>query len=433
MHEPNRDVVLEKSPITFTTNGKSVNVKAKLLLRLLPKPSFVIEIDDLPLDVTMELGKPYHVSLENGNEIEASCISWIFHSSESGTTSKCVLKPQGGCTLLQSDNPLQSVEFSLLNFPKFNGRQDEVLKTVDGNEVKRRRNGTVLLASAPWEISISALPELDEYEKKLNAEGGYAITHKGRLTRSDGKTFSAKEAEDVLTHTLRLFLSFARGAFCAIVGIVGRDYNGNEAWKLSGSPIVDPWSTGRQSWFDTMHGHVLTEVFEGFYAKLNDTNMGEKIERGLHWYLLGNRGTGFSDADTVLVQAALEYISHVQSSRIGRGSTASESIKNALDDFGICADVPESCQKLKRFVEEHNELKHGPHALTELRNDMIHAQQKYGIVPSGVYFEAKNLGLWYVEMMLLREFGYNGLYGNRLKVGRWVGEVEPVPWAQDRE
>ena len=180
-----------------------------------------------------------------------------------------------------------------------------------------------------------------------------------------------------------------------------------------------------------MHGHVLAEVFEGFYARLNDTNMGEKIERGLHWYLLGNRGTGFSDADTVLVQAALEYLAYVQLRDDDRRRKSSDTIKKALVNSGICVDIPNSCHNLFNFAEEH-ELKHGPHALTELRNDMIHAQQKYGIIPSGVYFEAKNLGLWYVEMLLLRFFNYNGVYSNRL-VPRWVGEVEAVPWAQDRE
>ena len=432
MHEPNRQIVLEQLPVTFTANGKSVNVQAKLLLRLLPKPSFVIEIDDLPLDVTMDLDRPYHVSLENGNEIEVFCISWNFQSSESGTTSKCVLKPKGGCTLLQSGNPLQSVEFSLLNFPKFYGRQDRVLKTVDGNEVRRRRNGTVLLASPPWEISISALPELDDYEKKLNAEGGFAITHNGRLTRSDGKTFSAEEAEGLLTHKLRLFLSFARGAFCALVDITGKDKLGVETWKLCGSPIVAPWSIGRQSWFDTNNGQTLSEVFAGFCVCLNDERNGEEIERGLHWYLVGNQGIGFSDADTVLVQAALEYLAHVKPKSNKRRRNASETIKDALVEMGICVDIPESCPKLKAFAQNHG-LDHGPHALTELRNDMVHVRQKYGDIPSGVHFQAKNLGLWYVEMMLLKHTGFNGMYGNRLYTERWVGEVEPVPWAQERE
>ena len=164
---------------------------------------------------------------------------------------------------------------------------------------------------------------------------------------------------------------------------------------------------------------------------MNDTNMGKKIERGLHWYLLGNRGTGFSDADTVLVQAALEYLAYVQLRDDERGRKSSDTIKNALVNLGICVDIPKDCQKLYNFAEEH-ELKHGPHALTELRNDMVHARQRYDTVPSGVHYEAKNLGLWYVEMILLRFFKYRGVYSNRL-VERWVGEVEHVPWAQDRE
>jgi len=44
-----------------------------------------------------------------------------------------------------------------------------------------------------------------------------------------------------------------------------------------------------------------------------------------------------------------------------------------------------------------------------------------------VYYDAWNLGLWYLEMSMLAICGYSGSYGNRLK-RRWVGEIEKVPW-----
>ena len=50
------------------------------------------------------------------------------------------------------------------------------------------------------------------------------------------------------------------------------------------------------------------------------------------------------------------------------------------------------------------------------------------------YLEARDLGQWYVELLLLTLFGYEGQYANRLAYkyeGRWEPEI--VPWAQSVE
>ena len=432
MHTPNNQVFLDEMTVEFTANGKPVKAQAQLILRMLPKPSFVIELDDLPADIATDFVTPFLITLDNGSEIEVVCITWDTQSNDSVTKNKCVLTPtKGNLNLFRTFEPMHYLEFKILNFPMFFKGHDKRFEAIDDKGKRLRLLGAFRLEPNPWLIEVCAVPDLEEINKRLKSDGGYAVTHLGILVRSDGKPFSVEEVEILIFHTLRLFLSFARGSFCGVVDVVGRNRRGQVIWKHCGSPIVDLWTTGRQSWFDTMHGHVLSEVFEGFHASLNDTNMGVKIERGLHWYLLGNRGTGFSDADTVLVQAALEYLAYVQLKDDKRGRKASDIIKNALVNLGICVDIPSSCQKLYNFAEEHD-WRHGPHALTELRNDMVHARQRYETVPSGVHYEAKNLGLWYVEMILLRFFNYSGVYSNRL-VPRWVGEVVPVPWAQEKE
>ena len=56
---------------------------------------------------------------------------------------------------------------------------------------------------------------------------------------------------------------------------------------------------------------------------------------------------------------------------------------------------------------------------------------KFEMPPGDIYFQARKLGLWYVELMLLNRFGYAGQYGNRL-AQEWQGQVERVPWAVER-
>ena len=46
------------------------------------------------------------------------------------------------------------------------------------------------------------------------------------------------------------------------------------------------------------------------------------------------------------------------------------------------------------------------------------------------YFEARDLGQWYVELLLLKLFDYDGKYANRLTYNyeqHWT--PENVPWA----
>ena len=52
-----------------------------------------------------------------------------------------------------------------------------------------------------------------------------------------------------------------------------------------------------------------------------------------------------------------------------------------------------------------------------------------GILPIGAYRQARELGLWYTELLLLDLFGYGGRYSNRL-TREWVGDVEIAPWAE---
>ena len=46
-------------------------------------------------------------------------------------------------------------------------------------------------------------------------------------------------------------------------------------------------------------------------------------------------------------------------------------------------------------------------------------------ISSRAYYEAWNLGQWYLELMFLSRFNSRGDFGNRL-TQKWVGEVEPL-------
>jgi hypothetical protein len=86
----------------------------------------------------------------------------------------------------------------------------------------------------------------------------------------------------------------------------------------------------------------------------------------------------------------------------------------------------------------NQEYKNDPKAITYLRNGIIHPSRKYTKrlrdTEDKIKLQALSLGIWYVEMILLRLFDYKGHYANRLWRFRnnsfrdGGGFLQQVPW-----
>ena len=225
---------------------------------------------------------------------------------------------------------------------------------------------------------------------------------------------------------LRLFLSFARGANCGLTLVVGMNDKDQRVWETWSASRPSPWS-GERSWFDHNHGMTLAELFPGFYRRLLEAPAHHPLTMALHWYLLSNE-TRSLEGSIVLTQAALERLS--QELVDARGDRKEGVwIADALNEAGIPVMVPSELQKLKELANSMT-FRHGPHTLVMMRNNLIHSQMTFETPRGDIYFQARELGLWYVELLLLRIFDYRGNHGNRLSQ-EWPGEVELVPWAVD--
>ena len=89
-------------------------------------------------------------------------------------------------------------------------------------------------------------------------------------------------------------------------------------------------------------------------------------------------------------------------------------IARSFEGTEIASGIPEQCQELLR-LSRSSALTHGPHALVAIRNDLVHSDPKLGPISADTYAEARNLGQWYIELLLLHLFGYSGRYYNRLR------------------
>jgi len=269
-----------------------------------------------------------------------------------------------------------------------------------GTRRSTEQNGTAIhaiehvdLECDEWKIELKSLLSTREDIKKLKQEGGYRLTHIGGFQGPDQTTFIGRDADGCL-HALRFFLSFAKGGWCEPICAVGFDASGNRVWESWSSPR-DPWQNPL-SWFDPHNGSQLATLFPGFMNRwTNNDDWREALHEVIYWYLNAN----------------------------------SDKFRLLFSSLGIPLDIPAETPTLRSLASpgKMNWLD-APHSLTEIRNSLVHPEHKRRGQFGNAYYEAWNLGLWYLEMGILAICGYSGTYRNRLKQ-RWVGQTENVPWS----
>ena len=411
VHKANHPIILAETQIV-DIDGQSVQTPVRAVLRLSPRLGLNIESDDLPPLIFKK--ERFRISLENGARIEVIVGSYNLGGRIKGTLVP-VTQP---CLMMDKKRPLRSVEFSILNFPRFFGQQDQWIEV---NE-KNQRRGAARLQAGPWLIKITAVPNLDEVRKTLKADGGCAVTHTGLITRPGGGAFCVKDVSDLLSG-LRAFLSFARGASCGIANVEGKDRSGEQSWVRWGSQHVKD-SDNARSWLTTVDGgDVLTKVFPGFWQRFADETWRESIARSIDWYLNSNESA--MHVGVILTQAALERLSfQILGRNSGDGKSARILVRKALEKLSLEAQIPPSCPELEE-LRRVNSWDDAPHTLVKIRNDLVHPENRHGSISLSTNYEAWSLGQWYIELMLLKLFDYQGSYWNRL-----TQELERAPWAE---
>ena len=388
------------------------DMPAEATMQLSPTPRVLIEITIpnsglLVMTGLGDLSARPKLRLPSGPEIETLVMEWGI-----GEVYRSLLIPaQQPVTVIQTGENLQSARFNLINF-----------STLD------QMRSPALLEAEPWRIEIKPLPELFKIKKVLKAESGYALTHEGSIRRSDGESFSAEEAHKLL-NVLHLFLSFARGGRCGVTLIAGNDENGNKAWEQWGT-----YSTyscfGLSSWLDHRHNNdgELSEAWPGFWRILEQKTdvPDDPVCVALFWYLRSNESND-PYSGIILAQAALERLVRqlLPNEKYRESGNAAERIRAVLEETGIDPAIPQSCKELRAMGRGD-----GPERLTQIRNDLVHAQT-HAHVCLKAYLEARDLGQWYAELLLLRLFGYEGEYTNRLAYNYdRIYQPEAVPWTR---
>lgn len=413
-YKANNDIALAQTRIRFDVNGQCVDRPAEAILRMLPSPRLVIKcnLDLRNSDIGLaDFQQDYVTATVHDQETKLIVGQFTFPwGSENLQADMSLFPKREPISIHHTGESLACVEFSVLNFPDFFGKQDKI--------------GAIRLQAEPWVVDFSAAPNLSKVKRELDATGGYAITHTGTITRTDSADFPVADVERLL-HGLSLSLSFARGAYCGLTLVKGKSRDGRAAWERWGADRVTGWFDP-PSWFDRNHSQLLANVFPGFWRRYQERE--EELRTVITLYLDSNLGRSHGaglDGGLILTQAALERMAHESVGEQAKRKTGTW-IAKGIEENGIsekALPIPlDSCPELAMLAAKHD-WKHGPHALVEIRNNVVHPKQKFGQISPRAYYEAWNLGQWYLELTLLRLFGASGEYGNRL-TQKWMGEVE---------
>ena len=412
MHEPNKDILLAEMQVEFTIDGRLVSAPARVIQRLWPSPQVSIEVSSVarhPQPIAQDAYSktfpiasegPSYVQLEDGRRLSVVPSTWAVNQ-EAGV----LHLEESPSTVLDSGKPMVKLCFGVLNI------------------TRNLFHWPLALKAPPWLVRVDPVPRLGELEKTLNSDGGFAITHSGTIQRCDGKGFSGNDAQCFLG-ALGQFLSFVCGTQCGITDVVGLDGKGDESWKQWGSYHASPWQRHR-SWADLTIRDALSEIFEHFWLEYRKSST--HLDRVLGWYVYSNE-TEALDLSIVLNQTVLEVLTSLMPSGKGKGGPIAQRIAGMVEQQGIDHQIPVRCSELIAMAKHYNFV-HGPHTLAEIRNSIVHANAKLGQPSIDAYHEAKQLGLWYVELLLLRMFKYSGKYASRLTEVQRAGATELVPWA----
>jgi hypothetical protein len=331
------------------------------------------------------------------------------------------LSPSGDA-LIDHGSPLFKINGGVVNF----------------NQYRMGRAPTIRLEDGTWTFDLTPVEESRFlYPAEIQSQS-HLFSHHLMLQRSDCGAFSCRQAQKPL-ETLSTFLSFCAEHWVAPALVAGFDQSGAVAMEHWSTALIDPYDRPG-NWLDEYHGMAMAEIFPGFSQVMQDAEWRKAIRTAVYWYVRGDTNHVGPDGAIILVQTALERLAWHLLVRVRHSISedgfsklaAADQLRLALDACSVPSRLPSHLAQLTAVAkgqEGEQDWVDGPQAFVAVRNQIVHPGKPQRARGGRSLFEALQLGKWYLELILLRSFGFKGSYACRLKIPRYVGDVEPVPWA----
>ena len=433
----NQSFDLYEGPIEVTTADGTFEGKGTIKQQWLPKPTIDLECQYNG----KSLEKPEaEIGLPGAKKRFALSVTSYGYGAQ-GSEVYATLGGLPNGMVWGSVDSINKLRFHIPNFLWFEGapiqEADETAEDGEVSPIGRRAT----FSAEDWVITIDSVPGFKfGSDFKIEDQSGNAITHVGELVKQDGSSFAVSSTESILLQIYQ-WLSFCRGNWVAPILSVGLDESGQVVWK-----DWRQWnfrhSEHLPTWLNRSNAESLEQSFPGFCARSKDLIWAGPIKRVLAWYVECNRRASGLEASIILCQTALELLgwaSLAQDKRVisqkgFQDLPAADKIRLLLASFEIPLTIPIYLNALRQLAKEYN-WSDGPECLVGTRNALVHPQQKNTLklesISSVAFFEIWSLGMWYLDLILLRLFDYKVVYRNRLKtLCPYHDTLEPLPWTK---
>jgi hypothetical protein len=281
----------------------------------------------------------------------------------------------------------------------------------------------IILRDQNSKITIDKHPIYNSLNHDLKESNGYQLLYTGKLQLNNRKKITYDEAKNTLD-SFSYFLSFVNGIKTFPLfrqGILKEQI----VWK-SATPYLNDQTTFVLSWVTDGKNNGLSNLWKNFNNMWQNPTDQECIINVLHWYVIANIGNTFLEGSIVLLQNALELLFYwliVEKFQFvtvsdADNTSASSKIGFLLSHYDILPNVPDEFDHLIKYCKQNNII-NGPESFTRIRNCIVHPSSKkrknLKEVEQAAKIEALHLGLWYVELILLKHLNFKGIYKNRCK------------------
>lgn len=421
---PNLPILLYEGPITLITSSENVSFNVRFFLHWLPSLKMHFKAVNIPVNFFKLISDTWNkeeIKLQIANS--SNTAKTIITHVECGIDREGLIEGFLNSPLEIGDTEnLIGLECHLVNFDDF---------------IIRRPGGELTLEADNWKIIIRGTTNLDELVNEIKGSGGYAITHHVRIERSDRSRFSAEQIKNVLVG-LHRFLSFIQGRKVNAILPVGFDETRNPKWRQWACWNIDTWQNVI-SWADFDHADYFPEAFVGFMRMWQDESWCNSLSLATHWYTEANRNPSGLEAGIVFTQMALELLAWEYFVEHNNGLTkegfnrlrASDKIRLILTSHQVPLEIPQDIYTLSQCAKDFNWIDLAD-CITAMRNNVIHPKAKLRDrmdKENSPLLDIWKIGLWTLELLLLRMFRYTGHYYDRRKPSNYRGHVESVPWA----
>lgn len=254
-------------------------------------------------------------------------------------------------------------------------------------------------------------------------------------------TTSAPEPAEIekLTYRLFILLSLIASREVGIGPACGLDRDGGVVWAEWGPPRLRPGRMGAGWCPRHLIPTTLPAIAEGYSELAVDAALEAVVQRAVN-HLVFADSPEVLDVRIPIACAGLELLSWAVlrgHEWVGQDTfqlmKAAPGVRLLLRWAEIPAEIPDHFHALARRKASFGSVDWGgPEVLFNVRNLLIHPPKKLDDPDwpdTEEMVEAWQLATWYLQLAILRIFGYRGDYGSRLRLPRSEMAVEPVPWA----